>query len=296
MQPAGKGNDRITICEDTDRDGRADKFTLFADKLSIPTGICFANGGLIVAQAPDMLFLKDTDGDGKADVRKVLFTGWGTDDTHAGPSNLRYGFDNWVYGAIGYSGFKGTVGGQAVSFGQGLFRMKPDGSKLEFLGSSDNNTWGLGLSEDGQIFASTANHNPSFHLHIANRYYESVRGLLAGRLPPMADSSRFWTATDKVRQMDHHGSYTAAAGHALYTARSFPPEFWNRVAFVTEPTAHIVGQFAIPKGLKRAKAMRTSRRCATSATAGSTASASAGASHPTSSTFLTRRRSDSSRH
>jgi type 1 glutamine amidotransferase len=121
MQPAGKGNDRITICEDTDRDGRADKFTLFADKLSIPTGICFANGGLIVAQAPDMLFLKDTDGDGKADVRKVLFTGWGTDDTHAGPSNLRYGFDNWVYGAIGYSGFKGTVGGQAVSFGQGLF-------------------------------------------------------------------------------------------------------------------------------------------------------------------------------
>ena len=44
---------------------------------------------MIVLQAPDTLFLKDTDGDGKADVRKVLFTGWGTGDTHAGPSNLR---------------------------------------------------------------------------------------------------------------------------------------------------------------------------------------------------------------
>ena len=78
MQPTGQGRDRITICEDTDGDGKADKFTVFADKLSIPTSLCFANGGVIVAQAPDMLFLKDTDGDDKADVRKVLFTGWGT--------------------------------------------------------------------------------------------------------------------------------------------------------------------------------------------------------------------------
>ena len=91
LQPVGKGDDRIKICEDTDGDGQADKFTVFADKLSIPTSLAFANGGVIVHQAPDTLFLKDTDGDDKADVRKVLFTGWGTSDTHAGPSNLRYG-------------------------------------------------------------------------------------------------------------------------------------------------------------------------------------------------------------
>ena len=66
--PTGKGHDRITICEDTDGDGKADKFTVFADKLSIPDSLAFANGGVIVHQAPDTLFLKDTDGDDKADV------------------------------------------------------------------------------------------------------------------------------------------------------------------------------------------------------------------------------------
>jgi type 1 glutamine amidotransferase len=142
MQREGEGRDRITICQDTDNDGLADKFTIFADKLSIPTSICFANGGLLVAQAPHMLFLKDTNGDDIADERKVLFTGWGTGDTHAGPSNLRYGFDGWIYGTVGYSAFRGTVGGKRLSFGQGLFRFKPDGSQLEFLGSSNNNTWG----------------------------------------------------------------------------------------------------------------------------------------------------------
>ena len=71
------GSDFILICEDTDHDGKADKFSKFADNLSIPTGMVFANGGLIVSQAPHMLFLKDTDGDDKADLRKVLITGWG---------------------------------------------------------------------------------------------------------------------------------------------------------------------------------------------------------------------------
>ncbi|HEV8606796.1 MAG TPA: PVC-type heme-binding CxxCH protein [Tepidisphaeraceae bacterium] len=249
MQREGDGHDRITICQDTDNDGVADKFTIFADNLSIPTSLCFANGGLIVTQAPHTLFFKDTDGDDKADVKKILFTGWGTQDTHAGPSNLRYGFDGWIYGTVGYSAFRGTVGGKQVSFGQGLFRFKPDGSALEFLGSSNNNTWGLGISEDNLVFASTANNNPSFHLHIPNRYYEPVRGWSAKGLPPMADTPRFYPITEKVRQVDQHGAYTAGAGHSLYTARSFPPDYWNRIAFVAEPTGHVLGQFVLnPQG------------------------------------------------
>ena len=108
----GRGNDRIKICQDTDGDGTADTFTVFAEGLNIPTSLAFADGGVVVHQAPDTLFLKDTDGDDRADVRKVLFTGWGTADTHAGPSNLRYGFDNWLYGTVGYSAFKGEVGGE----------------------------------------------------------------------------------------------------------------------------------------------------------------------------------------
>src|SRR5256886_2786 len=106
MQPPGEGHDRIKICEDTDGDGRADKFTIFADKLSVPTSFVFARGGIIVVHSGKTEFFKDTDGDDKADVRETLFTGWGTKDTHAGPSNLRYGFDNWIWGTVGYSGFE----------------------------------------------------------------------------------------------------------------------------------------------------------------------------------------------
>jgi putative membrane-bound dehydrogenase-like protein len=249
MQPPGKGHDRIKICEDTHGDGRADKFTVFADKLSIPTGLTFANGGLIVAQAPDTLFLKSTKGDDKADVRQVLFHGWGTSDTHAVASNLRPGFDNWIWGTVGYSGFEGTVGGREQRFGQGIYRFKSDGSQLEFLTSTSNNTWGLGLSETGEVFASTANNQHSVHLAIPNRYFEGVRGWHGAGSKGIEDHKKFHPVTADIRQVDFHGGFTAACGHALYTARTFPPEYWNRAAFVCEPTGHLVHvDWLVPQG------------------------------------------------
>ncbi|MGE3818150.1 MAG: PVC-type heme-binding CxxCH protein [Isosphaeraceae bacterium] len=245
----GQGNDRIKICEDTDGDGKADKFTIFAEGLSIPTSLTFANGGVIVSQAPDMLFLQDLDGDDRADVRKVLFTGWGTRDTHAGPSNLRRGFDHWIHGMVGYSGFDGTVGGERLRFGQGFFRFLPDGSKLEFLRSTNNNSWGLGFTEEGILFGSTANGCPSVHLAVPNRYYESVKGWSPTVLASIASWNRFFPITEKVRQVDWHGGFTAAAGHAVYTARAYPRHYWNRAAFVTEPTGHLVATFLLqPNG------------------------------------------------
>ncbi len=256
-KPDGQGNDRIVICEDTKGDGVADKFTVFADKLSIPTSFVFAYGGIVVTQAPHTLFLRSSKGDDKADERKILFSGWGTGDTHAGPSNLRYGFDNWIYGIVGYSGFNGTVGGERHKFGQGFFRFKmqnePEASatvsvaKLEFLRSTSNNSWGVGFSEEGLLFGSTANGNPSVFMPIPNRYYEKVRGMSASVLPTIATSNKFYPITDKVRQVDFHGGFTAAAGHALYTARTYPKEYWNRVAFVAEPTGHLVASFVLDK-------------------------------------------------
>ncbi|MGF1583312.1 MAG: PVC-type heme-binding CxxCH protein [Gemmataceae bacterium] len=245
-QPLGQGNDRITICEDTNGDGKADKFTVFADKLSIPTSIVHAKGGLIVAQAPYVLFLKDTDGDDKADVRKILFRGFGTFDTHAGPSNLRLGLDNWIYGTVGYSAFNGTVGGKRHRFRQGIFRFQADGSELEFLTSSSNNTWGLGIGEKGEIFYSTANGEHSSYLGIPNRNFESVRGWFAKGNNRMADHSKMHPIT-RIRQVDFFGGFTAAAGHAVYTARHFPKPFWNRVAFVCEPTGHLVHMCLLEK-------------------------------------------------
>lgn len=246
-RPGNTGNDRIKICEDTDGDGRADKFTVFAEGLNIPTSLTFANGGIIVHQAPETLFFKDTNGDDRSDVRKVLFTGWDTGDTHAGPSNLRWGIDNWIYGIDGYSGFRGRVGDEQVSFRQGLYRLKADGSKLEFLRNTNNNSWGVGVSEEGLLFGSTANGCPSVFLPIPNRYYEGVRGWSGRVLPRISATNNFYPATDKVRQVDFHGGFTAAAGHALYTARAYPPYYWNSTAFVTEPTGHLVATFTLDR-------------------------------------------------
>lgn len=253
-QPEGKGRDRIRICEDTDGDGKADKFTVFAEGLSIPTSIAFSHGGAVVHQAPDTLFLKDTDGDDVADVKQVLFTGWSIGDTHAGPSNLNYGHDNWFYGIVGYAGFEGQIAGESRSFRTGFYRFKieeVDGevavTDFEFLRNTNNNSWGVGFSEEGLLFGSTANRNPSEFMPVANRYYERVRGWTSSVLTGIADTHLFDPITDKIRQVDHHDGYTAAAGHALYTARNYPQRYWNRTAFVTGPTGHLVGTFVLQR-------------------------------------------------
>lgn len=246
LQPKGKGRDRIKLCEDTDGDGKADKFVVFADKLSIPTTLIVANGGLIVQDAAETIFYKDTNGDDVADEKKILFSGWGVNDTHGGVSNFQYGLDNWIWAMQGYNHSEPTVNGKPTqAFRQGFFRFKADGSAIEFIRSTDNNTWGFGMSEEGIIFGSTANRNPSVYMPIPNRYYEAVRGWSPAVLGTIADTYKFKAITNKIRQVDQHGGYTAAAGHALYTARRYPSEYWNRIAFVTEPTGHIVGSFLL---------------------------------------------------
>ncbi|MEO0416143.1 MAG: PVC-type heme-binding CxxCH protein, partial [Verrucomicrobiota bacterium] len=237
----GSGNDRIKILEDTDGDGRCDKVTIFADGLNIPTSLTHWNGGIIVAQAPDFLFLKDTDGDDKADFRKVMFSGWGVNDTHAGPSNLRYGIDNWIYGAIGYSRFKGELGGKYHDFGSGIFRMQPDGSDIEFLHQFNNNTWGLGLNAAGEVFGSTANNNPAFFGGVPlTAYTTEVKGTSAKMI---ADSKAISPITPNIRQVDAWNAYTAGAGYALATSDNFPESWRDNSAFISAPTGHLLGRF-----------------------------------------------------
>jgi putative membrane-bound dehydrogenase-like protein len=246
-QPEGRGHDRIRIVEDSDGDGMADRTKVFAEGLSIPTSLAFARGGIVIHQAPETLFLKDSDGDDRADLRQVLFSGWDTRDTHAGPSNLRWGLDNWLWSIDGYSGFDGTVGVERVRFRQGFFRFQPDGSRIEYLRSTSNNSWGVGFSEEGLVFGSTANGCPSVYLPIANRYYERVRGWSPRVLENAAPTYNYYPATDKVREVDWHGGFTAAAGHALYTARAYPPYYWDRTAFVCDPTGHLAATFTLQR-------------------------------------------------
>ena len=255
----GQSNDRIKICEDTDGDGKADKFTVFADGLNIPTSIVFANGGIVVSMAPDFVFMKDTDGDDVADVKEVIMSGWGKNDTHAGPSNLQYGFDNKIWGVTGYSGFNGTMNGEQMSFKQGIYRFDPDGKDFEYLAGSSNNTWGLGFSEDNNVFISTANNTHAGYYSIPAKYLQRVfpkagEGEVSPefQIQPIQKIDGHYDAhamTPNLRQVDVVGGFTSAAGFRLYTARDFPREYWNRIAFVNEPTIRLTHQAIIePNG------------------------------------------------
>lgn len=242
-----EGNDKIKILEDTDGDGKADKFTVFADGLSVPTSLVFSNGGVIVSQAPYFLFLKDTDGDDKADVKEILMEGWGTFDTHAGPSNLQYGFDNQIWGVVGYSAYDGIVGKDTLKFSQAAYRFQPDGSAMEMMGKTSNNTWGLGFSETFDVFISTANNTHSGYLGVPNRQLAQAEGLNLKGVQKIDGHYAFHPVTQNFRQVDVFGGFTAAAGHQLYTARSFPKEYWNRIALVCEPTGHLLHQAILEK-------------------------------------------------
>lgn len=234
-------DDRIKILEDTDGDGKADKVTIFAEKLNIPTSFVFANGGIIVSEAPTFLFLKDTNGDDKADIREPLISGWGKYDTHAQASNLHYGPDNMIWGVVGYSGFAGKVGNSpdSLKFLQGLYRFTQDGKKMEFLSTTSNNTWGLGFSEEYDVFISTANNTHSGFFGVPKKYLDKAKVNESG-VEKIDSHYGMHVVTKNLRQVDVPGGFTAAAGHNLYTARNFPKEYWNRIGFVCEPTGRLI--------------------------------------------------------
>ena len=241
-----QGHDRIVICEDTTGAGRADKFTVFADGLNIATGLTCVDGGVLVCQAPNLLFLKDTTGNDHADVKRIIMGGWSKGDTHAGPSSLHYGFDNWIYGCVGYAGFKGEVGADKLDFRMGPWRLARSYQKMEFLGQYSNNTWGLGFNEAGELFGSTANNAHHFYTPIPIPYLKGVAGMdHDDKLKESVKIDAHYAAhplTDHIRQVDVFGGFTAAAGQNIYTARAYPEKYWNRCALVNEPTMHLLHQ------------------------------------------------------
>jgi putative membrane-bound dehydrogenase-like protein len=238
VKPDGVGSDSIRICEDTNGDGKADKFTVFAEGLNIPTGIVFARGGIVVSQPPRFLFLKDTDGDDKADVRQEIMTGWGIGDTHAQASNLHYGYDNWLYGCVGYSGFGGEVGGKPLGFGMGTYRFKADGSQLEFLHQFSNNSWAHSQNTWGDQFGGTANGAPIFYGGIPRTVFpDGMRGMSAKRINRVNEAHAI---TPNYRQVDVMGGYTAAAGSVFIESATLPARLQG-MAMVTEPTMKLIG-------------------------------------------------------
>ena len=236
------GGDRITICEDTDGDGKADTFKDFATEQSLTTGIVIMKGGVIVAQAPEIVFLEDTDGDDVMDQRTVLFDGFGTWDTHAGPANLKYGPDNQIWGSVGYSGFEHQFGDEIINFTRGVYRFSRDGQGFEPLGQFDNNTWGLGFTQNFEIFGSTANNNHCCYVGIPLRHYDYLDSR-----PSWAINADFIQGHYEMRpatavplqQVDVRGGFTAVAGANFYTATNYPTKYRDQM-YVNEPTGHLV--------------------------------------------------------
>ena len=161
---------RIRLLMDDDGDGRFERSFVFADRLRWPTGLCLWDGGVFVAAAPDIVYLKDTDGDHKADQREVVFTGFRRNNVQALLSNLRWGLDNWFTGSSGQDG--GQVRSlrrpdQAAFSVEGRhFRFRPTG-EIEAL--SGDGRYSNTSDDFGRRFCS-ATSSPVRHVVVEDRY------------------------------------------------------------------------------------------------------------------------------
>ncbi len=164
-----KGADKITICEDTDGDGAADKFKDFVVGLNLASGMALGHGGVFVAQPPYLLFYADKNRDDVPDGDpEVLLTGFGMEDSHAFANSLTWGPDGWLYGAHG-STVNANIRG--IEFQQGIWRYHPVTREFELFAEGGGNTWGVDFNDDGEIIAGT-NFGEKIGLHqVQGAYY-----------------------------------------------------------------------------------------------------------------------------
>lgn len=161
IEPGLKPGDYILICEDTDGDGKADKFDRFAEGLFIPMGLEFADGGVYVTEATELVHLTDSDGDGKADRRRVVLSGFGTADSHQMVNGLERGpfGDFWfTQGHHVYSRVE-TPWGISKLEKSGVWRYRPRTGKLEGffnLSKAGLNCQGVTHDDWGQTFHNSA--------------------------------------------------------------------------------------------------------------------------------------------
>ena len=165
-----RGADRISILEDTDGDGRADKKTVFVEGLNLASGLAVGHGGVFVGQAPYLLFYPDRDKDDKPDGEpEVLVKGFGMQDAHATLNSLKWGPDGWLYGAQGSTV---TARVEGVEFQQGIWRYQPKTRRFELFAEGGGNTWGLDFDAGGNAFGSSNGGFIAFHMIQGGNYWK----------------------------------------------------------------------------------------------------------------------------
>ncbi|MEO2091309.1 MAG: YqgE/AlgH family protein, partial [Gemmataceae bacterium] len=218
----GKGTDKLFVLSDFDAGGKAKTVQVFDDKLNIPIGVLPLPDGksVIVSEIGKILKLTDTDGDGKADKREDLFTGFGYRDTHGMYNSYTLLPDGWVYACHGYlndSTVKGKDGHEVKMNSGNTFRFKPDGSRIEVFTRGQVNPFGMCVDPWLNIYTADCHSRPMTQL-IRGAHYDSFGKPHDG----------LGYAPHVINHM--HGS-TGLCGLVYYTADHFPKE-WNGVMFV----------------------------------------------------------------
>ncbi len=220
--PDTKPRDRIKILEDTDNDGRADKFTVFADGLNLATGILIGNGGAYVGEAPNLLFLQDTNHDDKVDTRKALLTGFGLQDRHELLNGFTWGPDGWLYmthGVFTHSKVKIPEATEpGIEMNAAVARFHPRTKKFEVFAEGTSNPWGVDFDQYGNAFVSACVIDHLFHM---------APGGLYQRQSGVPKNPYAYELLPSI--VDHKHYMAAYAGICIYQGDNFPNEYQGRV-------------------------------------------------------------------
>ena len=211
-----RGADRITICEDTDGDGRADRFRDFVDGLNLCTGLEFGYGGVFVIQAPYLLFYPDRNRDDVPDGEpEVLLDGFGLEDAQSLANHLTWGPDGWLYGL---NGSTTTCRIRGSEFQQGVWRYHPRTREFELFCEGGGNVFGLTFDREGRLFYSS---NGGLFWHgLQGAYYEKNFGK-HGPLHNLYAYGHFKNVT-------HTGETGRPnTGATIYQGTTFPAPFHN---------------------------------------------------------------------
>ncbi len=186
-EPLKPMNDCLMILPDEDRDGVADKRIIFA-YVHNPLGFEFWNGGVLVTSGPDLIFLKDTDGDDKADVRYVMLQGVGTSDTHHAANNLVMGPDGGIYWQSGIflvHNYEHPWSAAKKQGGSGMYRFDPRRFTINFHAGNSPNPHGTSFDYWGYCYANDGTGGKSYQVRPEGKGFK-MHTLLKKEFRPVA--------------------------------------------------------------------------------------------------------------